>query len=344
MAPLLATSVLTSVLIVDDEPAVRDLMTRWARSLGLDVASAASVDDAMAALRIRHFDLAILDVMMPGRDGLWLARELKATQADTAVVLATAYTDLLGGTMEPLAIADLLVKPFERDRFVLAIDRGRQWRRQAIGETRWLAQLSLDLRDGVDSLCLEVDRAIETGVDEIDALLSFACQRDPAMFAHSERVAAFALAVAREMRADDLLLTLGDAARLHDIGKLAVPRPIATRPSPLTPGELTIMRRHVDAGAEILASTRTLSSLVPLVLASHEWFNGGGYPLGLTGDAIPLGSRIITICDSYDAMTQDRLYRGRMDSKDALDEIVRCTGSQFDPEVSSVFLSLLGKA
>ena len=88
-----------------------------------------------------------------------------------------------------------------------------------------------------------------------------------------------------------------------------MPDALLTKPSPLTPGELAIMRRHVELGAEILQATGALASIAPLVLTSHEWFNGGGYPRRLAGSDIPLATRIITVVDAYDAMTQDRSYR-----------------------------------
>src|SRR5262245_44531036 len=116
---------LTSVLIVDDEPAVRDLMARWVVSLGMQPHTAASADEALETLRHAHYDLAVIDVMMPGHDGLWLATQVQRDHPHTAVVIATAYTELLAGDAPTAPIADFLIKPFQRDRFNLAVDRGR---------------------------------------------------------------------------------------------------------------------------------------------------------------------------------------------------------------------------
>ena len=103
------------------------------------------------------------------------------------------------------------------------------------------------------------------------------------------------------------------------------------------------MRRHVEIGAEIVASTQSLRDAAPLVLGSHEWFAGGGYPLKLAGSAIPLASRIIAVVDAYDAMTQDRHYRSRLDSADAVAELLRCCPTQFDPAIVAAFLAVLGR-
>jgi len=114
---------MTSVLIVDDEPAVRDIMARWVKSLGLRSQTAANADEALATLRTQHYDLAVIDVMMPGHDGLWLANEMHRNHPNTAVVIATASRELVDAERPQPDFVDLLVKPFQRDRFALAVDR-----------------------------------------------------------------------------------------------------------------------------------------------------------------------------------------------------------------------------
>ena len=338
---------MTSVLIVDDEPAVRDIMARWVASLGLRPKTVANADEALATLRTHEYDVAVIDVMMPGRDGLWLANQLQRDHPHTAVVIATAYTNLVEGDIQnsPIAartIADFLVKPFQRDRFALAVDRGRQWRKQTIEEQQWHAMLAFELRDRIESTCAAVQQCRAAGSSEIDALVGLAVERVPETMAHGERVARYAQSVAHALRLDQAVgSVLAVAARLHDVGKAAIPEALLTKPSPLTPGEAAIMRQHVDAGAEILASTETLAEAAPLVHATHEWFSGGGYPLELAGTAIPLASRIVAVADAYDAMTQDRIYRTHLAASDAVAEMLRCTPQQFDPQIISAFLAVL---
>ncbi len=336
MAPL------DSVLIVDDEPAVRDIMTRWAASLGLRPTSAASADEALATLRTRQYDVAVIDVMMPGHDGMWLASEMKKDHPQTAVVISTAYSELLSGDKSPVGIADLLIKPFPRERFLLAIERGRQWHKAAVEDRRWHARLALELRDRLDTCCARIQECAAANACELEVVLDLLHTRAPDVAAHGERVARFALAVARQLNAETTVGDLELAALLHDIGKVTIPEPLLSKPSPLTPGEAEIMRRHVDAGAEILGVTRTLNQLAPIVLATHEWFDGRGYPSRLSGADIPLSSRIIAVCDAYDAITQTRKYRGGLDSAEAVAEILRCSGAQFDPDVVSAFIAVLG--
>jgi putative two-component system response regulator len=334
---------LTSILIVDDEPAVRDIMSRWVSALGLHSATAANADEAIATMRTHHYDLAVIDVMMPGHDGLWLATELQRDHPHTAVVIATAYSALLDEDAQR-PIADFLIKPFQRERFALAVDRGRQWRQRAIAEVHWHARLATELQDRTAQVIALVRERVGAGDTEEQALMALCQERAPEMAAHGERVARYALSLARELGVDDGLGTaLETAARLHDVGKIAMPEALLTKPSPFTAGEMAIMRRHVGVGAEILKSTRTLSPAAALVMASHEWFSGGGYPLRLAGSDIPLSSRIIAVVDAYDAMTQDRVYRVRLDSADAIAELLRCQRSQFDPDVVAGFLAAISR-
>lgn len=334
---------LTSVLIVDDEPAVRDILARWATSLGLSATTAASTDEALAMLETQHCDLAVIDIMMPGRDGLWLADALHRDHPGTALVIATAYTSLLDGNIGALPMADLLVKPFARERFAMAMERGRQWREVALEEIGSQARLTSELRDRTKKICAEVGRQSDAD-QEANVLLAMAEERNPGTMAHAERVARYALGVARELGLSRVAVDqLEWAARFHDIGKLTIPECLLNKPCPLTPLEQTIVRCHVNAGAEILSACRSMHEIAAVVLATHEWFGGGGYPLQLAGADIPLGSRIIAVVDAYDAMTQDRQYRGRIDSAEAVSELVRGSGTQFDPGVVSAFLAVLGR-
>src|SRR5207248_11456554 len=140
----------------------------------------------------------------------------------------------------------------------------------------------------------------------------------------------------------DAVVQVERVALFHDIGRLAMPDSLVNKPSCFTAAEQVIMRRPVDAGAWILASTHTLHGLGRLVLATHEWFGGDGYPLGLVGNAIPLAGRIIAVADAYDAITQGGEPYDRFDSAEAVSEVMRCAGSQFDPAIVDAFLTVLG--
>ena len=334
----------TSVLIVDDEPAVRDLMSRWVASLGLRAQTAANAHEALASLRRHRCDLVVIDVMMPGHDGLWLAGEMQRQHPQTAVIMATANTELLGAAAPRTPIADFLIKPFQRERFALAVDRGRQWRKLALEEVHANALLMIQLRDRAAHLLHGLAQRVAAGAPEEGALAAVLGATMPDVAAHGERVARFAQSVARELDVERALRPeLAIAARFHDIGKMALPEALLSKPSALTRGELAIVRQHVEVGAEMLESTHQLAFAAPVVRASHEWFQGGGYPDIAAGTAIPFMSRIIAVADAYDGMTQNRAYRTRVDSSDAVAEILRCSPSRFDPEIVAAFLAVLGR-
>jgi HD-GYP domain-containing protein (c-di-GMP phosphodiesterase class II) len=133
---------------------------------------------------------------------------------------------------------------------------------------------------------------------------------------------------------------IGVAAELHDIGKAAIPDTILNKPAPLDESERRFVDNHTVIGERIMLAAPSLAPLAPMVRSSHERFDGGGYPDGLRGDEIPRGAAIIAVCDAFDAMVAGRPYRGPASVREATEELVRCSGSQFDPEVVAAFLEV----
>jgi two-component system cell cycle response regulator len=171
------------------------------------------------------------------------------------------------------------------------------------------------------------------------ALLSALAHRDPELSEHVDDVAELAAGVAAALGCDSAHVeAVRIAAELHDIGKIAIPEAILDKPGPLTPEEWTLMHQHTIAGERIIHASPALADVAPLVRSSHERWDGAGYPDRLAGESIPLGARIITVCDSYHAMTSDRTYRTALSHDVALTELCACAGSQFDPAVVEAFL------
>jgi two-component system cell cycle response regulator len=176
------------------------------------------------------------------------------------------------------------------------------------------------------------------------ALLSALAQRDPDLCDHVDDVGRLASAVAVELGCSaPLVERVRIAAELHDIGKMAIPEAILAKPGPLSEGEWTLMRQHTITGERIIASSPALSDVAPLVRSSHEHWDGSGYPDRLAGEAIPQGSRIIAVCDSYHAMTSDRAYRRAISTAAACAELRAGADTQFDPEVVEAFLRFIGQ-
>ena len=178
----------------------------------------------------------------------------------------------------------------------------------------------------------------------VGALAAAIDARDNYTHSHSEQVVKLATAVATRLGLDAAdVERVRDGAMLHDLGKVAIPNEILFKPGPLDAHEWAIMREHPVIGERILRRTPELEPIAPMVRHEHERWDGGGYPDGLAGDDIPIGSRIIFACDAYNAMITERPYREPMSSQEATAELERNAGTQFDPAVVEALLAVLAE-
>ena len=178
--------------------------------------------------------------------------------------------------------------------------------------------------------------------DAVEALAVALLERDRYTGEHSESVVDMAGEVAGALGLSHAQVEeVRSAALLHDIGKVGIPDAILNKPGPLTPEERALMAEHPVIGERILRSIGGFAPVAAIVRHEHESYDGSGYPDGISGDKIPIGSRIILACDAYHAMTSDRPYRGRMSHADAFAELTRCAGRQFDPEVTAALVAFL---
>ncbi|MHB8598351.1 MAG: amino acid permease [Ktedonobacteraceae bacterium] len=180
-------------------------------------------------------------------------------------------------------------------------------------------------------------------VQTVKALTAVASAHDKGTDEHAHRMLTLAAATARQMhRPEDEMHLLQLAALLHDIGKIGIPDAILHKPGPLTDEEWAVMRRHPEIGRQILAQVGgVFQHLAEIVVAHHERWDGKGYPRGLAGEDIPMSARILTVVDSYDAMTSRRVYREPLTIEQARAELLRCSGTQYDPSVVEALLRVL---
>jgi diguanylate cyclase (GGDEF)-like protein len=185
-------------------------------------------------------------------------------------------------------------------------------------------------------------RRMSPGRQSRDVLLRMLSEREPDLHAHLRGTAELALSVGRELGMEpEALDEVARAAELHDLGKIAIPDEILNKAGPLDESEWAFMRRHTIIGERILLAAPALRPVARLVRASHERYDGSGYPDGLVGDQIPLGARVVAVCDAFDAMLSDRPYREQLDEAEALDQLIRCSGRQFDPVVVEAFARVI---
>jgi putative nucleotidyltransferase with HDIG domain len=184
----------------------------------------------------------------------------------------------------------------------------------------------------------------ESFVQTVLALAKALDARDSYTQDHSRRMVTITDSLCRKLDIDEeQMQAIRSAAALHDIGKIGVPDEILRKPGPLNSQEWELMKRHPKTGAEILTPVSKLVRVAPIIIAHHEKFDGSGYPYGLKGDQIPMGARILAVVDAYIAITDERVYRKARSHKEAIAELVKYSGSQFDPTVVDVFLKLVGE-
>ncbi|CUH96062.1 hypothetical protein P22_2150 [Propionispora sp. 2/2-37] len=175
----------------------------------------------------------------------------------------------------------------------------------------------------------------------IESLVNALEAKDTYTYSHSSEVADIALTIGRALKLpDDQLFKINFAAILHDIGKIGIPGHVLNKPEKLTEEEFNIVKEHPAIGARILAGIPLLKDVAEIVLHHHARWDGNGYPSSLAGSSIPLGSRIIAVADTYQAMVSNRPYRESLPHQEAIEQIARCAGSQLDPVIVSVFLKL----
>ena len=181
-------------------------------------------------------------------------------------------------------------------------------------------------------------------VETLSALAMAVDSKDPSTQSHSQKVSSYAVALAEALELGGAAVEeIKLAALLHDVGKVGIPETILNKSGPLDPEEWDLMKQHVNFAARILQSCKGVGRILPMVLHHHEFFDGSGYPDGLSGEDIPLGARIIAIADAYDTITSARSYKRARSAEEALTELERCGGAQFDPKLIALFLNAIRK-
>jgi putative nucleotidyltransferase with HDIG domain len=313
------------------------------RSAGYFCCQASSGVEALALLDSgEQFELMLSDLMMAELDGIGLLERTKERYPEIPVVMVTAVHDI---SVALAAIRngayDYLLKPFEREQLLATARRALENRRLKAENRAYQSNLEALVAEKTDQLqkaLAELERSYDITLEALGDALDL---KDAETEGHSKRVTAFTIAIARAMGiSGDKIRIIARGAFLHDIGKMAIPDAILRKPSKLTPQEMEMMKEHSLLGYQMLRKIPFLSEAAEIVYTHQECYDGSGYPRGLKGEEIPIGSRIFAIADALDAMRSDRPYRPSLSFEEARNEIVRWSGRQFDPEVVKIFLSI----
>jgi putative nucleotidyltransferase with HDIG domain len=307
-----------------------------------DCREAADGLEALALLNSgEKFDLVLAEVM-PNLGGIGLLGYIRDWYPDVTVVMVSAVHDIQVALQAIRNGAyDYLLKPFEPEQLLPIVRRALEHRRLKRENDAYRANLEALVATRTQSwetALTDLERAYDITLEGFGSALAL---RDPETGAHSKRVTAFTIAIAQKMGlSKEDIRVIARGAFLHDIGKLAIPEKILTKPGKLTPDEVDVMKEHVWHGYKIIKNIPFLSEAAEIVYSHQERFDGTGYPRRLKGEEIPLGARIVAVANTLDAMTSDQPYRSRQTFEVARKEIKFWSGRQFDPQIVEVFLGM----
>jgi response regulator RpfG family c-di-GMP phosphodiesterase len=311
------------LLVVDDMEAMRMALVQCLHLSGYDVVSAASGREALELLRTQRFDLLLTDQAMPGLSGLELTEAVSRMHPDMPIVLLTGHTDVeLAKDSLQRGASDFVTKPVNVRELPILVERNLTRRRLEVAR----------LREREAQVLFEAIKALASAVDAKD--------RYTARHSHMVTRLALLLADAIQLSSEERYV-LELSAWMHDVGKIGVPDSILTKAGSLTDDEFAVMRAHPAKGGEIVGQIEELGQVADVIRHHHERVDGGGYPDGLRGEAIPLASRIILIADAFEAMTADRSYRRGLERGAAIAELRAHSGTQFDADLVRAFVTLL---
>jgi len=325
------------VLIVDDEAVIRKLLSLRLSQGGCVCREAADAEEAINILSVQPVSLVLLDIRMPGKSGEELLPEILAVYPDMAVIMVTAVNDAqMAIDCMKKGAYDYLTKPFNLDEVLLSAERALEKRRLILENRDY--QYNLEQK-----VAAQADRIRASFLNSIKALAYALEAKDKYTSGHSQRVAEMADATARKMGlTDEEREKVRLAGLIHDIGKIGIGSTVLNKEGRLTDEEYEEMKKHCQIGERILSPVMDDAGLMRMVRHHHEHYDGRGYPDGLSGQNIPLGAAILSVCDAFDAMTSERPYRPSMGAEAARTELKRCKGRQFNPEVVQAFLGVKG--
>ncbi|MFC1675340.1 HD domain-containing phosphohydrolase [Candidatus Omnitrophota bacterium] len=347
-----------SILLIDDHP---DTSGYLQESLGGDYSLVlkSSAEDALACLSRQNFDLVIARFEVEGSEGDRLLKGIKKADPDSIIIVLTDDQSRLQNQVFRLGVYGAISKPINSEKFLFLVKKGIELHSLLVSQRRLnlglqeknisLKKQNVMLANRVEDSTKNLSRLYEslrtTYMRTIKVLAQAIDARDHYTHSHSENVSGYACAIANEMglSAHEIEM-IREACELHDLGKIGIQDSILTKPAKLNEEEWVKVKRHPEIASEILEPLTFLNEAREMIKQHHEHFDGSGYPLGLRGNDILLGARIIHLADAYDAMRSSRAYRKEAFTKDeAVAEIKKESGKQFDPAVVKSFLNIVDR-
>ena len=321
------------IIAVDDEEGIIDSLSIFLRRSGYDFVGVTDPQEAIERVKNEHFDLMVLDFIMTPIHGDQVVEEIRKFNKELYILLLTGHKDLAPplDTIRRLDIQGYCEKSDKFDQLLLLIESGIK----SIAQMNEIKKINTELKNTNDMLEKAYLESIQTLRYTVEA-------KDTYTRGHSDRVSQFSVLIGKKLGlSDNDLKTLQIGGLFHDVGKIGVPDAILQKQSKLTDDEYSEIKNHPSIGAHILSSATIFKDMIPIVKHHHEKYDGTGYPGKLAGENIPYLARIAAIADSFDAMTSRRTYRDSLPIDTVIAEFRRCKGTQFDPEITDVFLDVL---
>ena len=324
---------MANILVVDDEESVRHLLSRMLLRGGYECTLAADTAEARKFIKDRNFKLILCDVTMPGESGIDFIRYVAAEYPDTATIMVTAVDDPeIAETALEAGIYGYMIKPFNTNELIINVRNSLRRRELEIADGAYRR----NLEHMVEKRTAELQETLEGTIFALTMTVEY---RDPYTSGHQQRVSDLASAIAKEMGfPKDKIMGIRMAGVLHDIGKIAIPVEILSKPGRLSKTEFELIKNHSQVGCDILKSIRFPWPLSQILLQHHERIDGSGYPKGLLGEETLIEAKILGIADVVEAMASHRPYRAALGIDKALEEITTNKGKCYDTEAANACL------
>ena len=321
------------IIAVDDEEGIIDSQAVFLKRTDYEFVGITDPIEAIETIKREHFDLMLLDFMMTPLHGDEVVEEIRKFNKELYILLLTGHKDLAPPleTIKRLDIQGYCEKSDKFDQLLLLIESGIK----SIKQMYEIKRINEELAESNQKL-------EQAYLDMIQTLRYTVEAKDPYTRGHSDRVSEYSVLIGEKMGlSEENIKTLRVGGLFHDIGKIGIPDSILLKTDKLSDDEYSEIKNHPSIGAHILGAASIFKNIIPIVKHHHERFDGRGYPSGLKGDEIPFLARIAAVADTFDAMTSKRSYRNALDLQFVKEEIQRCKGTQFDPQIADVFLDIL---
>lgn len=321
------------IIGVDDEEGILDSLRVLLEDTSYEFVWITNPVEAIERVRKEHFDLMLLDFMMTPLHGDEVVEEIRKFNKELYILLLTGHKDLAPPleTIKRLDIQGYCEKSDKFDQLLLLIESAIKSVKQ-MDEIKRINEKLEDSKEQLEQAYLDMVQTLRYTVEAKDSYTR----------GHSDRVSEYSVLIGEKLGLPaEQIKTLRIGGLFHDIGKIGIPDSILLKPAKLTDEEYSQIKNHPSIGAHILGSAAIFQDIIPIVKHHHERYDGNGYPSKLKGEEIPYLARIAAVADTFDAMTSRRSYRGPIEVEHVKEEIKRCEGTQFDPQIAEVFIEIL---